>query len=221
MRHRAPHFQHIFSATAIRPAITAICGRKCSTPTASRRSRRAATSSIPSVARRLEDFVYAAGGSRDYDEAYGPSAAARRRPRPYSASGGSKSGCWLSHGLSANLHRHRRRSGRRWLRQPPMLCRVHGLDDLDRRTRRSSRSNSPPGLTPGRVRRDSSSRRVRPAAARDPSHACFGRHAAHAVRQDRRGKIDAVRPTRPGGENAHDQRGSLDRPALWAGAQNA
>ena len=29
-----------------------------------------ATSSIPDVAKRLNDFVYSAGGSRDYDEAY-------------------------------------------------------------------------------------------------------------------------------------------------------
>ena len=64
------------SRTAIRPAITAISGRKFSTPTASRRSRRAATSSIPATAKRLHDFVYAAGGSRDYEAAY------RGFPRP-------------------------------------------------------------------------------------------------------------------------------------------
>ena len=37
----------IFSRAAIRPPITAICGRKCSMPMASKRSRRVATSSIP------------------------------------------------------------------------------------------------------------------------------------------------------------------------------
>ena len=41
----APRISSIFSRAAIRPPITAIYGRRCSTPTASRRSRRAATSS--------------------------------------------------------------------------------------------------------------------------------------------------------------------------------
>ena len=55
---------------AIRPAITATCGRRFSTPTVSRRFEEAGDIFDPDVARRLRDFVYAAGGSRDYDEAY-------------------------------------------------------------------------------------------------------------------------------------------------------
>jgi peptidyl-dipeptidase Dcp len=42
MRHRTPH-SSISSRTAIRPPITVICGRKFSTPTASKPSKRAAT----------------------------------------------------------------------------------------------------------------------------------------------------------------------------------
>src|SRR5260370_32523371 len=42
MRHRTPHFQHIFRA-AIRLPIMAICGRKFSMPTALRHLKRART----------------------------------------------------------------------------------------------------------------------------------------------------------------------------------
>ena len=70
MRHRTPHFQHIFSHGYSAALLLAISGRKFSTPTASRPSRRAATSSIRRLAKRLHDFVYAAGGSRDYEAAY-------------------------------------------------------------------------------------------------------------------------------------------------------
>ena len=48
-------------ATAIRPAITAISGRRCSTPMPSRPSRRPATLSIRQTAARLKRFIYSAG----------------------------------------------------------------------------------------------------------------------------------------------------------------
>ena len=190
MRHRAPHFQHIFSG-GYSAAYYSYLWSEVLDADGFEAFEESGDIFDPEVARRLEDFVYAAGGSRDYDEAYRAFRGRAPSPGPYSASGGSKSGCWLSHGLSANLHRHRRRSGRRWLRQRPMLCRVHGLDDLDRRTRRSSRSNSPPGLTPGRVRRDSfiqagaPRRRQRPIPClfRTPRCTCC---AARSPRENRR-----------------------------------
>lgn len=46
MRHRTPHFAHIFSGTATPPDTTATSGRKCWTRTPSTRSARPATSSI-------------------------------------------------------------------------------------------------------------------------------------------------------------------------------
>ncbi len=52
-------------ATAMPPATTATCGRKCSTPTPSRPSPRPATSSIPKRRKRLHDYVYSAGYRRD------------------------------------------------------------------------------------------------------------------------------------------------------------
>ena len=70
MRHRPPHFGHIFSGAAIRPPTTAISGRRCSTPTASAPSRKPATSSIPRPPKRLHDYVYSAGNLRDPAEAY-------------------------------------------------------------------------------------------------------------------------------------------------------
>ena len=52
------------------PAITATCGRKCSTPTRSRRSRNKATSSILPSPSGCTTPSIAAGGSRDPAEAY-------------------------------------------------------------------------------------------------------------------------------------------------------
>ena len=48
-----------FPATAIRPATTPTCGRKCSTPTPLRRSRKPAIRSIPTLAERLRTHIYA------------------------------------------------------------------------------------------------------------------------------------------------------------------
>ena len=59
-----------FPATAIRPATIPTCGRKCSTPTPSRPSRRPATRSIRSLPRKLKTHIYAAGGSTDPEELY-------------------------------------------------------------------------------------------------------------------------------------------------------
>ena len=47
MRHRPAHFQHIFSGGGYAAAFTATCGRRCSMPMPSPRSRKRATSSMP------------------------------------------------------------------------------------------------------------------------------------------------------------------------------
>ncbi len=46
-RHAAPHFTHVFGGDGYSAAIMPICGRKCWMPTASRRSRKRTTPSIP------------------------------------------------------------------------------------------------------------------------------------------------------------------------------
>jgi len=46
MRHRLPHFQHLFSGGGYAASITRTCGRKCSTPTPSRPSKKPATPSM-------------------------------------------------------------------------------------------------------------------------------------------------------------------------------
>ena len=51
LRHRLPHFRHLFSGTATRRATTSTCGPRCSIATASMRSSRRAIRSIPTVAR--------------------------------------------------------------------------------------------------------------------------------------------------------------------------
>ena len=70
MRHRMPHFLHIFRATATRPAITAICGRRCWTPTPSTAFEEAGDIFEPATAEQLNKFVYSAGDRRDPLDAY-------------------------------------------------------------------------------------------------------------------------------------------------------
>ena len=72
-RHAAPaaaFHPRVLRRRLCRRPITATCGRRCSTPTPSRRSRRPATSSIRRPREALRDNVYAAGGSRDPAELY-------------------------------------------------------------------------------------------------------------------------------------------------------
>ena len=57
-------------AAAMQRPITPTCGRRCSTPTPSRRSRKPATRSIRRRPQRLRDFIYSAGNLRDPGEAY-------------------------------------------------------------------------------------------------------------------------------------------------------
>ena len=61
---------HVLRRRLCRRPITATCGRRCWTPTPSRRSRRPATSSIRRRRKSLHDHVYSAGGSRDPAELY-------------------------------------------------------------------------------------------------------------------------------------------------------
>ena len=64
MRHGSPHFLHVFSGDGYSAATIPTCGRKCSTPMRSRRSRRRRRFD-PGTAKGLRDNIYAAGGSRD------------------------------------------------------------------------------------------------------------------------------------------------------------
>jgi peptidyl-dipeptidase Dcp len=79
MRHRAPHFQHIFSG-GYSAAYYSYLWSEVLDADGYEAFEESGDIFDPEVARRLEDFVYAAGGSRDYDEAY--RAFRGREPRP-------------------------------------------------------------------------------------------------------------------------------------------
>ena len=69
MRHRLPHFQHIFSS-GYSAAYYSYLWSEVLDADGFEAFKEAGDIFDPQVARRLHDFVYAAGGSRDYEEAY-------------------------------------------------------------------------------------------------------------------------------------------------------
>jgi peptidyl-dipeptidase Dcp len=69
MRHRSPHFQHIFSG-GYSAAYYSYLWSEVLDADGFEAFEEAGDIFDPEVARRLHDFVYAAGGSRDYDAAY-------------------------------------------------------------------------------------------------------------------------------------------------------
>jgi peptidyl-dipeptidase Dcp len=69
MRHRAPHFQHIFSG-GYSAAYYSYLWSEVLDADGFEAFEEAGDIFDPAVARRLHDFVYAAGGSRDYEAAY-------------------------------------------------------------------------------------------------------------------------------------------------------
>jgi peptidyl-dipeptidase Dcp len=69
MRHRAPHFQHIFSG-GYSAAYYSYLWSEVLDADGFEAFEEAGDIFDPGVAQRLEKFVYAAGGARDYDEAY-------------------------------------------------------------------------------------------------------------------------------------------------------
>ena len=69
MRHRTPHFQHIFSG-GYSAAYYSYLWSETLDADGFEAFEESGDIFDPAVARRLHDFVYAAGGSRDYDEAY-------------------------------------------------------------------------------------------------------------------------------------------------------
>jgi len=69
MRHRTPHFQHIFSG-GYSAAYYSYLWSEVLDADGFEAFEEAGDIFDPAVARRLHDFVYAAGGSRDYDAAY-------------------------------------------------------------------------------------------------------------------------------------------------------
>ncbi|MGB7974975.1 MAG: M3 family metallopeptidase [Roseiarcus sp.] len=69
MRHRTPHFQHIFSG-GYSAAYYSYLWSEALDADGFEAFEESGDIFDPNVAKRLNDFVYAAGGSRDYDEAY-------------------------------------------------------------------------------------------------------------------------------------------------------
>lgn len=69
MRHRTPHFQHVFSG-GYSAAYYSYLWSEVLDADGFEAFREAGDIFDPAVAKRLHDFVYSAGGSRDYDEAY-------------------------------------------------------------------------------------------------------------------------------------------------------
>ena len=90
VRHRAPHFQHIFSHS-YSAAYYSYLWSEVLDADGFEAFEEAGDIFDPAVAQRLHDFVYAAGGSRDYDAAYQgfrgrpPSPAALFRKRGFEA----------------------------------------------------------------------------------------------------------------------------------------
>jgi peptidyl-dipeptidase Dcp len=69
MRHRTPHFQHIFSG-GYSAAYYSYLWSEVLDADGFEAFEESGDIFDPAVAQRLHDFVYAAGGSRDYDAAY-------------------------------------------------------------------------------------------------------------------------------------------------------
>ena len=92
MRHRAPHFQHVFSG-GYSAAYYSYLWSEVLDADGFEAFEEAGDIFDAEVAQRLHDFVYAAGGSRDYDGAYlgfrgrPPSPAALFRKRGFEAGG--------------------------------------------------------------------------------------------------------------------------------------
>ena len=97
IRHRTPHFQHVFSG-GYSAAYYSYLWSEVLDADGYGAFEESGDIFDPGVAKRLEDFVYAAGGSRDYDEAYrsfrgrGPSIQALFRKRGLAAEGALGSG---------------------------------------------------------------------------------------------------------------------------------
>jgi peptidyl-dipeptidase Dcp len=69
MRHRTPHFQHIFSG-GYSAAYYSYLWSEVLDADGFEAFEESGDIFDPAIAKRLNDFVYSAGGSRDYDEAY-------------------------------------------------------------------------------------------------------------------------------------------------------
>ena len=69
MRHRTPHFQHVFSG-GYSAAYYSYLWSEILDADGFEAFAEAGDNFDPAVAERLRDFVYAAGGTRDSDEAY-------------------------------------------------------------------------------------------------------------------------------------------------------
>ncbi len=70
MRHRTPHFQHVFSGDSYSAAYYSYLWSEILDADGFEAFVEAGDIFDPAAARRLKDFVYAGGDSRDYEEAY-------------------------------------------------------------------------------------------------------------------------------------------------------
>ena len=70
MRHRPPHFLHVFSGGGYAAGYYSYMWSEVLDADAFEASRRPATCSIPPPRHALRDNILAAGGSRDPDDAY-------------------------------------------------------------------------------------------------------------------------------------------------------
>jgi peptidyl-dipeptidase Dcp len=70
MRHRTPHFQHIFSGESYSAGYYSYLWSEILDADGFEAFEESGDIFDPGAARRLHDYVYAAGGSRDYDAAY-------------------------------------------------------------------------------------------------------------------------------------------------------
>ena len=70
MRHRPPHFQHVFSGSGYASAYYSYMWSEVLDADAFRAFEEAGDIFDPATARRLRDNIYAAGGRRAPDEAY-------------------------------------------------------------------------------------------------------------------------------------------------------
>jgi peptidyl-dipeptidase Dcp len=70
MRHRSPHFQHVFSGDGYSSAYYSYMWSEVLDADAFRAFEQAGDIFDPETAKKLRDNIYAAGGARDPEEAY-------------------------------------------------------------------------------------------------------------------------------------------------------
>ena len=90
MRHRPPHFAHVFSGGGYASAYYSYMWSEVLDADAFAAFEETGDIFDPATAKALHDYVYAAGGSRDPEAPTKPSAAGCRRPTRCSSGAGSR-----------------------------------------------------------------------------------------------------------------------------------